>query len=327
MTREEKFKVISEGIKYGVSKTCSKYNISRTIYYRWLKRYKELGIEGLDDIQKNFTPVNKTDEKVEAALFNLIKTYPTYGPRALKYLLEEIGHVISESAVFNIMKRHNLTNKERRLKFSKKNPPQITRVIPPLSELDSGECWIFWVTEVGTYKVTGKVYAFTFLDLKSQIACTRLYNHVSFGNFEDILTAVALSVATSLSLKIKYLCFFKDDKIISHSKTFMPRINKIIRENNLNVLVNVLNKNDDLNSINLLRKQYNEKCLSFLMDNIKQSNSFTEFKHNFQDFVRKYNLVDQITFDQQCYSPVDYHNKLTNTKLILPIWAYFDREY
>lgn len=120
MNKELKFNIISEGLKNGISITCRKHNISRTIYYRWLKRYKANGIEGLDDIKKDFVPLNKTSIDIERKLLNLIRTYPKYGPKAINYLLEEIGINLSESAVYNVMKRHHLTNKESRLKFAKK---------------------------------------------------------------------------------------------------------------------------------------------------------------------------------------------------------------
>ena len=112
MQKDLKFKIITEASIYGVSKTCKKYDISRTIYYKWLKRYQALGVSGLDETKRSFTPENKTEAKIEKAVLNLIKTYPTYGPRAIKYLLEEIGYDISESAVFNIMKRNDLNQKE-----------------------------------------------------------------------------------------------------------------------------------------------------------------------------------------------------------------------
>ena len=86
MKKDFRFKIISDGLKDGVSATCRKYNISRTLYYRWLKRYQANGIDGLKDMQKDFVPVNKTDIHIESALLNLIKDYPHYGPKALKQI-------------------------------------------------------------------------------------------------------------------------------------------------------------------------------------------------------------------------------------------------
>ena len=202
--KDFRFKIISEGLANGVSVTCRKYNISRTLYYRWLKRYKSKGIDGLEDVKKDFIPINKTDIEIEDALLNLIKEYPHYGPRALNYLFDELGYKISESAVYNIMKRNQLTKKEDRIKFAKKQDSKVITSIPPLTMLKSGECWIFWITDYGSYKITGNIYEYTFYDLKSHIACTRLYQEVSLENFEDLLAATAMPVAQTLHMNINY---------------------------------------------------------------------------------------------------------------------------
>lgn len=328
MHKKLKFNIISEGQINGVSATCRKYNISRTIYYRWLKRYKARGIEGLDDIKKDFVPINKTSTEIENALFSLFKTYPRYGPKAIKYLLEEIGYKISESAVFNVMKRHNLTNKESRIRLAKKKDNNITSILPPLSEVNSGDCWIFWITDYGNFENIGNIYEYTIFDFKSRIACTRLYHDISFNNFEDLLTAVAIPVAQTLNFSTKYLCFFQDLKIIKQNRNILnSKISKIVQDNGLDVKIHILKSNETLAKIDELRKQYTEGCLSFLMPLIHEGMSFNDLKIQFQKNIRAYNLSHKATFDNEICSPIEYHNKLTNNLLILPLWAYIDRQY
>ncbi len=328
MHKNLKFNIILEGQINSVSETCRKYNISRTIYYRWLKRYKALGIEGLDDTKKDFVPKNKTSIEIENALFNLIKIYPHYGPKSIKYLLEEIGYKISESAVFNIMKRHNLTNKENRIRFAKKKENNITNVLPPLSELNSGECWISWVADYGEFKSIGNIYEYSIFDFKSRIACSRLYHDVSYSNLENLLTAVAIPIAQTLNFTAKYLCFFQDSKIIKKTENiFNSKISKILQDNGIDVKIHILKSNDTFTNINNLRKQYTEGCLSFLMPLIYKGMSFNELKIQFQKYIRAYNINHKITFENEICSPIEYHSILTNNDLILPLWAYIDRQY
>lgn len=328
MHKNLKFNIISEGQINGVSATCRKYNISRTIYYRWLKRYKARGIEGLDDIKKDFVPINKTSTEIENALLSLLKTYPHYGPKAIKYLLEEIGYKISESAVFNVMKRHNLTNKESRSRFAKKKENNISSILPPLSELNSGECWILWITDYGNFENMGNIYEYTIFDFKSRIACSRLYHDISFNNFENLLTAVAIPVAQTLNFTIKYLCFFQDSKLIKQTRNILnSKISKIVQDNGLDVKLHILKSNDTLAKIDELRKQYTEGCLSFLMPLIHEGMSFNDLKIQFQKNIRAYNISHKATFENEICSPIEYHNKLTNNRLILPLWAYIDRQY
>ncbi len=328
MQRDLKFNIISEGIQNGISVTCRKYNISRTLYYRWLKRYKSHGIEGLSDIKRQHQPKNKTSPEVEQVLFKLIRTYPRYGPKAIKYLLEELDIYISESAVFNVMKRHGLTNKESREKFAQQKEIDITRVLPSLNQIESGECWLFWITDYGNYDHIGPIYEYSFMDYRSRIACSRLYSHISYNNFEDLLTAVAIPVAQSLSLRATYLCFFQDAKVIGQAKNiFRSKISRTIKENGFDVQIHVLRPNDDLDKIIELRNQYTEACISYLMPYLSEGMAFADLKMQFQHYVRSYNMSQQQTFTEGVYSPVEYHNKLTDTKLILPLWAYIDRAY
>jgi transposase len=328
MDRDSKFNIISEGQKFGVSSTCKKYNISRTLYYRWLKRYKTLGIKGLDDVEKKFVPVNKTKPEIIATILNLIKKHPNYGPREIKYLLEEIGYNVSESAVFNTMKSNNLTTRAKRIKFSKKKEKKITRNYPDFDNLKSGECWLFWTTSYGDFENIGTIYEYTIMDYKSKIACTRLYNQFSMENFEDILTAVALPVAQNLSLEAKHLCFFEDYKIIEKQKdSFLSHIYTIVQNSGFDINMHLLKEDDTLIKTEELRKDYTHHCLSFLMPFIHRGLSFNELKIHLQRYIRDYNINHKSSYDGELYSPVAYHVKSTNTEMILPLWAYIERRY
>ncbi|HSR03453.1 MAG TPA: helix-turn-helix domain-containing protein [Proteiniclasticum sp.] len=158
MDRQAKFNILSEGQKIGVSSICAKHGISRTLYYRWLNRYKTYGLDGLDPVKKVFVPINKTPPPIEDSILSLIKSYPSYGPREIKYLLEEIGHKISESAVYNIMKRHDLSTKEKRTRFAKKKTSPKISDLPAFDTMKSGECWLFWTTSYGSHESVGTIY-------------------------------------------------------------------------------------------------------------------------------------------------------------------------
>ncbi len=328
MQKDIKFNIITEGIKNGISITCRKYNISRTIYYRWLNRYKANGIEGLDDIKKDFVPSNKTSSDIENKLFELIRTYPKYGPKAIKYLLEEIGINISESAVFNMMKRHNLTNKESRLRFARKKEITTSYSLPPLNELTSGECWVSWITDYGYFDTIGHIFEYTIIDVISHIACTRLYDSITYENFENLLTAVAIPVAQTLNFNTRYLCFFKETKILKQSKTLIKsKINKITHDNGFDIRIYELSDYPEMNKLNHIKQHYTEGCLSIIMPLISTETSFRELKLALQKHIRTYNISQQLMFSGELYSPVDYHSKFINSKPILPLWAYIDREY
>lgn len=329
MDKDFKFKIITEGATNGISETCRKYNISRTLYYRWINRYKAKGMDGLSNEKKAFVPSNKTHKEVEAALLNLIKNYPEYGPKALKYLFDDMGYKISESAIYNIMKRNKLSTKESRLKFSKTHKTAIVSTLPDFKEVNSGECWLFWITDYGTYNNLGHLYEFTLFDYKSRIACSRLYNAITFDNFEDLLTASAMPVAKTLNLKVTHLCFLQDNKIFSLSKkSFTSKINDLLEDNRFDFKVHVISDiNEDLKEAYSLKRIFTEAASDFLFPLIKRDITFLNLKLQFQDYIRNYNLIYKSIYDTEAYTPVEYHNKVTNTKLILPMWAYINRYY
>jgi len=328
MDQNQRLKIISEGQKHGVSKVCTQYNISRTIYYRWLKRFKAQGADGLKDQSKNFTPVNKTTPEIEAILLNLFRQYPHYGPKAIKYLLEEMGYFIGESAIFNVMKRFDLTNKNQRLKYARKRKTATGLKQRKISDYKSGECWLFWTTDYGNHNHVGHIYEYTFFDVKSKIACTRLYNSLSYDNFEDLLMAVALPVAQTLSFDTKCLYFFdRDDILTQNLDQVRHQITKTIHSYGFDLSIHQIKDAIDIDIAKTLKSVYTHHCLSFIMPLLKLDYNLAKIKIDFQKYIRAYNIVDKNTYDGVAYSPIEYHLKATNSKLILPLWAYMDRKY
>ncbi|WP_353892872.1 helix-turn-helix domain-containing protein [Proteinivorax hydrogeniformans] len=325
MDKQLKFEIIIEGQKYGVTATCKKHNISRTLYYRWLKRYKTHGIEGLGKIEKSFTPVNKTKPEIVSTILNLIKKHPKFGPREIKYLLEEIGYDISESAVYNVMNRNNLTKRAKRLKFANKSEKKANRNYPDFGRIKSGECWLCWTTFCGEFEALGSIYAYTIFDYKSKIACTRLYNQLSMKNFEDILTGLAIPVAQSLSAEGKHLCFFDNDITVKQKGSLLSYTT--VQHFGYDINVHMLKESDDLTEANELRKEYTHRCLSFLMPLIYKGVSFNKLKIDLQSYIRDYNIKNKLSYNGELYSPVEYHAKSTNAEVILPLWAYIERQY
>lgn len=328
MQPEQKLSILMDGQKNGISDTCIKHQISRTLYYRWLKRYKNAGIAGLGKTTRNFTPPNKTEPAIIQMLMNLIKKYPNYGPRALKYKLDDLGYKISESAVYNSLRRHGLSTKKQRLSHIKKKDTHSDHRLPSFSPLDSGECWLFWTTYVGNFKNVGDLYIYTFLDYKSRIACSRLYTRLSLAHFENLLTAVAMPVAQSLNFDTKYLYVSYLDHICQKKpEIFVTQLEKILLSSGFDASVFTQIAQQDEGEILHLMSHYNQITLSELLLLIQEGLSLNEILHKFQHHIRNYNLHSTFSYDQQLYTPVAYHAKSRDLKLILPLWAYMDRDY
>ncbi len=342
MEREKKLTVLMDGQAYGVTEACKKHHISRTLYYRWLKRYNALGLIGLDQITKDFTPKNKTAPPVIALLMTLVKKNPHYGPRALKYLLEDFNYDISESAVYNTLKTLKLSTKQQRNKFAHKREKNPAHVSPSFTELKGGEGWLFWTTYVGHFNGLGNLYTYTFLDYRSKIACSRLYSTLSTAHFENLLTAVAMPIAQMLQFEPKHLFIPEHDPLCGkHPHIFLSEIEKATHHSGFEVAVHKLgeyplklvdpphnSKNEEGIQVQHLKNSYNQHCLSALLPWIQQGLSHQEIIIKFQQHIRDYNLHHKTLYDhQEIASPFEYYAKSKNTELILPLWAYIDRDY
>ncbi|MGL5978244.1 MAG: helix-turn-helix domain-containing protein [Erysipelotrichaceae bacterium] len=327
MEKELRFKIIQEAMQVGVKTTCEKYHISRTIYYRWLKRYKALGMDGLSDQKKQFVPNNKTTPELEASILALVKTYPNYGPKALKYLAEESQLNISESAIFNIFKRNNLTTKEARRTFARKTSVPTQTQTNAFTTLQHGEAWMFWITYYGSFEGIGHLYEYTLYDIESRIACSRIYQTINIQYVEDLLQAVALPVALSLQLRPRLLCQWKEDPLklsTKNCKTMLQSLSSLGMELELSTLDA---KQKEHQNVLKKKQHYTQACLTYVLPQIQQKVSYEALKLHVQDYNRHYNLVEKQDFGVEVASPIDHHNNETKTRIILPLWAYLERPY
>jgi transposase-like protein len=74
----------AEEVTGNVAMTCRYYGISRPVYYRWLQRYQEHGIDGLRDLSRrpHHSP-NATHAEVVGKILYLRQNYH-FGPAQLK---------------------------------------------------------------------------------------------------------------------------------------------------------------------------------------------------------------------------------------------------
>lgn len=124
--------VREEGVS--VAEACREFDISRPTGYKWLRRYDEDGLEGLEDQSRvPETIPHKTDEEVERLVCSLREQYPEFGPKKLRAWLSR-EHPDREwpaaSTIGAILKRNGLVDKRE---VSKKSPPRTE----PLAEADA----------------------------------------------------------------------------------------------------------------------------------------------------------------------------------------------
>ncbi len=107
-----------------VSELCRRFNISRKTGYKWLKRYRMDGSQGLvDKSRRPRAPHNPTPSWVEDLIVDLRGHHSAWGPRKLRRRLLDLGHdesyIPSASTIGAILNRHKLIDEEE----SKKHNP------------------------------------------------------------------------------------------------------------------------------------------------------------------------------------------------------------
>jgi transposase InsO family protein len=167
------------GNDISVKALCFKFNRSRTWFYRWRPRYRAYGEEGLRDIDRSIPAMpNQVSMEIESAILDFICRFPAYGPQHIADELTHAGTLVKRSAVYNVLKRHNLNTRKKRLEYLRiKNG-----VVKTVSDLDRdkemskhrslntrypGHIVGMDTFYVGTIKDLGRVYQFTGIDTYS----------------------------------------------------------------------------------------------------------------------------------------------------------------
>ena len=115
----QKMEFVERATKPGarISTLCREYGISRETGYKWLKRFKREGADGLEERSRrpHATPL-ATAEDVVAAVLELRERYPRRGPKKLAVLLRRtLGAATpSVATIARVLKRFGLVRRRSR---------------------------------------------------------------------------------------------------------------------------------------------------------------------------------------------------------------------
>jgi transposase InsO family protein len=122
-----------EEITGNVALTCRYFGIARQTFYVWLRRYEQLGVEGLRDRSKRpLVSPNATKAEVVGKILYLRQNYH-FGPARIAMYLKRYHEItVSASGVWRILKRVDLSrlpssqrykrHKERWKRYEKQQP-------------------------------------------------------------------------------------------------------------------------------------------------------------------------------------------------------------
>ena len=181
---------------------CRLFGRSRTWLYKWLRRYQQYGEDGLRNITRDSPAMpNKTPLDIEMNILAFIEQHPSYGHVRIADELHHGGVSVKPSAVYNVLRRHALNTRRKRLEYLR-----IKRgVVATPADLDRdrekskhrslttrypGHIVGMDVFYVGTLKGVGRIYQFTAIDTYSSYAWAKLYTDKSARSACDFLLHV-----------------------------------------------------------------------------------------------------------------------------------------
>ena len=111
--------------RFTVTELCIRYGVSRKTGYKWIARFKSLGMTGLEDASRaRHSQSHQTADAIVARILELKNQYPDWGPvtiRSALYRSATDRHWPAASTVGEILKAHGLVKPR---KPRRKTPPQ-----------------------------------------------------------------------------------------------------------------------------------------------------------------------------------------------------------
>jgi transposase len=168
----------AEEVTGNVAMTCRYYGISRTVYYRWLRRYREQGVDGLRDLSRRprHSP-NATHVDVVGKILHLRQNYH-FGPGKIAMYLKRYHDVeVSQSGVWRILKRLDLNRlpASQRYKRLDKRWQRYKSSSPATRSKSTSNSSSLFPPRPGRRRRRTKYYQFTAIDDCTRLRVLRIY--------------------------------------------------------------------------------------------------------------------------------------------------------
>jgi transposase InsO family protein len=226
-----------------VTELCILFNRSRTWFYKWKRRYELYGKEGLCNIDSSPPSMpNRTPLDIEMKILNFIITYPTYGPQRIANELTRKNVTVKPSAVYNVLKRHNLNTRKQRLE----NMRIKNGIVSTHSDIERdrdksktrslctkypGHIIGMDVFYVGTLKGIGRIFQFTAIDTYSSYGWAKLYTDKSAVSACDFIMHV---YNTSLDVPIQSVLTDNGLEFTTHHQSKNHSFERLLQELKIN---------------------------------------------------------------------------------------------
>ena len=135
--RRELFRLVDEdGVS--VAEACERLKMSSSTYYAYKRRVGEVGVDEGLKAKRPLVPFARASLEEEAAILEIVHAEPLLGAKRIHQLLHGANRCrteLSEKAVYDALKRHGLSRKEKRLEFAQSgSDKRMARLAKALTE-------------------------------------------------------------------------------------------------------------------------------------------------------------------------------------------------
>jgi transposase InsO family protein len=115
----EEFVLLAQQENSNMAQLCRRFDISRKTGYKWLERFKENGLQGLEEGRRR--PIHsprRVSEEIEQVILKVRQTHPAWGGRKIKAYLDNQGvpGLPSPSTITEILRRTGCLNEQEAVK-------------------------------------------------------------------------------------------------------------------------------------------------------------------------------------------------------------------
>jgi transposase len=127
---DEKIRFVARALEgEPMAKLCREFGISRPTGYKLVNRYREVGIEGLEERSRRpYRHANKLPYQVERTIVGIRKKHPTWGATKIREILAREYSVIKApalSTIHAVLDRNGLiTRRKRRRHKARRHTPE-----------------------------------------------------------------------------------------------------------------------------------------------------------------------------------------------------------
>lgn len=331
----EKYNILMHGItNKNITETCRLFGISRTIYYRWLKRFQISGIDGLKNIERNSPKMpNKVPKYIEKEIIKIVKNNPMLGPKRIFSKMHEDGFWIGESGIYNVLKRNKLNICKNRIEFSnikkslseKEDKIDLRSLLLREGKIHAGDILVQNTNYIGKFKNIGRVYQMIAIDLFSRFVFIKIYTDKKSINAKDLLETKVIPTVKHFDIKIKNIITNKSSEFTTGWREGIHKYEEFLKKQNIK---HFYIRNDARNEFVRVLKKFQKTIYKALFeDMLKNSEQITlyDLEEQVKNFSKKYNF--NMTLDEGVntgLTPIEAVVKDRGSNLSIPLWMIVD---